>query len=69
MTDDEVLKNIKEIIAGKGLKQNYIAEKMNISNKSLCDILHKRKKLNTDLIISLCKVLGVTPNDIYGYTK
>lgn len=69
MTDDEVLKNIKEIIAGKGLKQNYIAEKMSISNKSLCDILHQRKKLNTDLIISFCKVLGVTPNDIYGYTK
>ena len=69
MQDNDVLKNIKGIITRKGLKQNYIAEKMNMSNKSLCDILHNRKKLNTDLIISFCEVLSVTPNDIYGYTK
>lgn len=67
--DNDVLKNIKKIIAGKGLKQNYVAEKMNISNKSLSDILHKRKKLSVDLVISFCEVLGVSPNDIFGYTK
>ena len=69
MKDDEVLNNINEIIAKSGLKKVYIAEQMNISDKSLSDILHKRKKLNTQLILSFCKVMNVTPNDLYGYNK
>lgn len=69
MKDDEVLNNINEIIAKSGLKKVYIAEQMNISDKSLSDMLHKRKKLNTQLILSFCKVMNVTPNDLYGYNK
>ena len=69
MKDDEVLNNINEIIAKSGLKKAYIAEQMSISDKSLSDILHKRKKLNTQLILSFCKVMNVTPNDLYGYNK
>ena len=69
MKDDEVLNNINEIVEKSGLKKVYIAEQMNISDKSLSDILHKRKKLNTQLILSFCKVMNVTPNDLYGYNK
>ncbi len=69
MKDDEVLNNINEIIAKSGLKKAYIAEQMSISDKNLSDMLHKRKKLNTQLILSFCKVMNVTPNDIYGYNK
>lgn len=59
---------IREIIRDKGLKQNAVAEKSGFSPKAFNDLLMGRKTFKVEYITPICEALGVTPNDIYGFT-
>ncbi len=51
-----------------GLKQKFIAEKIGVSEQTFCAMLAGRRKIYVDEFFSLCLVLGVTPNDLYGFS-
>lgn len=59
--------NVK--IAESGLKKKTIAEKMEITDKKLSDILHGRTKISVDIIRSFCEAVGTTPNYLFEYKK
>jgi len=63
------VKNTKNIIREKGYKQTFIAQKMNISDRKLSDILNYRKMIDVDIVCSLCDALDVSPNELFGYNK
>ncbi len=64
---DIVAENAQRIIRKKKLKQKEIAEKMGLPENQLSAIFCDRKKINTDIVLKFCKVLKVTPNELYGY--
>lgn len=63
------VENTKKIIQNSGYKQTFIAQKMNISARKLSDILNYRKVVDIEIICSLCNVLEVSPNKLFGYDK
>ena len=69
MTRSIVAKNAKSIILRTGLKQKVIAERMNMSDRKLSDILNGRKIIDDVIVLLLCRALEVTPNDLFGYNK
>lgn len=57
------------VIADSGYYQKYIAHQVGLTEQQLTDILKKRRKLDSNEMIALCQVLGVTPNDLYRIKK
>ena len=60
------VENTKKIIQRKGYKQKYVAQKMNISDSKLSDILNYRKKIDVEIVSMLCDALDVKPNVLFG---
>lgn len=69
MCKSVVAQNTKRLIAKFGLKQKAVAERMNISDRRLSDILNGRKIIDDVIIQSLCNALDVEPNELFGYDK
>lgn len=61
-----VAENIRKIIAERGLKQKVVAEKAGYTERSFSDLLCGRKRIDTEDVIRIIKVLHVLPNDLYG---
>lgn len=70
MTIFEANSPVSEIIPmlakEKGLKYSYIAEKVGLSPVQMTEIIQGRRLLKVCEIPKLAKVLGVTPNKLYG---
>ena len=62
-----VATNAQRIIQSKGLKQKNIARKMNLTENQLSSIFNGRKRIDSDIVISLCGALDVSPNVLFGY--
>ena len=60
---------IKSIIREKGYKQNVIAEKAGFSEKQFSNIVTGRKFIAADDVLSICRALDVTPNELLGYKQ
>lgn len=56
-------------IAESGYYQKYIAAQVGLTEQQLTDIIKKRRKLDANEMFAICKVLGVTPNDLYRVKK
>ena len=57
--------NIKRIIADKGLKQIYIAEKAGYDRQVFNNMLNGRKIITDADIPRIANALGVEPNDLF----
>ena len=53
-------KALREIIRSKGLKLNYIAEKLNLSPYGLSLKIDNKTEFKTGEITALCELLGIT---------
>ena len=60
----EAYKELKSVIDERGLKQNYVAQKIGITPNYLGQILNGNSKLSTDVAIKAAKVLGL-PLDVF----
>lgn len=65
-SNEPVSKGIKVIIAQKGLKNLYVAEKSGYTPKELSDMLNGRRLIKACDIPKLAHVLGVETSDIYA---
>lgn len=61
----EVISNIREIIAEKGLVQKYVAEKSGFSAQAFSSLLAQKKTMKAEYIPKIANALGVTPNDLF----
>ena len=55
----EAYKELKSVIDKRGLKQNYVAQKIGITPNYLGQILNGNRKLSTDVAIKAAQVLGL----------
>lgn len=53
---------LTKLISDKGLKQNYVADKIGISEQSMSALVHGHKKFTADIAIQIGNVLNVSPN-------
>lgn len=60
-----IVKNIRQCIAEKGLKQSYVAKKAGFTPQEFNNILCGRKKLNVEYIMPICNALSITANDLF----
>lgn len=55
--------NLKAYIKSKGIKQVYIAQKLDIPIASFNSMLSGRQKMPADLFFEICRELDVNPMD------
>ena len=60
----EAYKELKSVIDKRGLKQNYVEQKIGITPNYLGQILNGNRKLSTDVAIKAAQVLGL-PLDVF----
>ena len=60
----EAYKELKSVIDKRGLKHNYVAQKIGITPNYLGQILNGNRKLSTDVAIKAAQVLGL-PLDVF----
>ena len=52
-----------------GMKQKAIAERIGVSEQTFSAMLAGRRKINVDEFFGICLVLGVAPDDLYGFSQ
>lgn len=62
-----IAKNVKRIMAEKGLKQGATGERAGYNIKTFNNMLNGRKIITDVDILALCSVLDVTPNELLGF--
>lgn len=50
---------IREYIKSHGIKQNYLAEKLGVGDRTVTDMLNGNRKILAEEYYLLCKALGV----------
>ena len=65
MHDEALARNIRRIMAEKGLKQYVVAQKADIAPRDLSAMLNGRKRFLSVYIRPLTQALGVTANDLF----
>ncbi len=55
-----VYEHIAEYIKVKGIKQRALADSINVSPHTMCDILAGRRKLSVDEYAAICRFLEVS---------
>ncbi len=63
---ETITKNIVHILNVRGIKHKYLAMEMGISDKKLSAILNNRQGISHEQIVDVCRILNITPNDLYG---
>lgn len=61
---EEAAKILKAEIKKNGLKQTFIADEIGITRNYLSAMLSRKKKLNTDIALRICKLIGVDAKKI-----
>lgn len=67
-TTKRVGENLKYARKLKGLTQKQVAEQLNMTQQQYSRFENGVFELNYDLIVSLCKMLDTTPNELFDFT-
>lgn len=61
--------NIKVLMARKGLKQKYVAEKAGFNEAEFSKLLNGKRGINAAVIPAIATAIGCTPNDIFDISN
>lgn len=67
MTTKRVGENLKYARKLKGLTQKQVAEQLNMTQQQYSRFENGVFELNYDLIMTLCKMLDTTPNELFDF--
>ena len=57
---------IEPAIKKSGMKKISVAEQAGLSQQQMSDIIGKRRRLDSNELVSICNVLHITPNEMLG---
>ena len=63
------MNNIKHILDSKGLKQNWLAKKLNKSNYTINSYVQNRRQPSIECLYEIAEILDVDPADLLKSTK
>lgn len=55
---------IEPAIDKSGMKKNAVADRVGLSAQQLSDIIAKRRRLDANEFVNICKSINMTPNDV-----
>jgi putative transcriptional regulator len=64
-----VKNRLKEIIESRGLKQNWLATQVNISNKTLGNIVSNKYNTSLEVALRIAEILNLKIEDIFKLIK
>lgn len=64
-----IIENVKSIIKEQGVKQCVVAQRVGFSQTKFSNMLNGRYIVKAGEIPSICKALGVTPNELFSPTE
>ena len=63
-----VVKNrLKKILDERGIKQTWLAEKVDVSRQTISNLINDRFNPSLELAFKICKVLNLTLDDVFYY--
>ena len=65
----KVSSRVKQEIENKGLKQSYVAQKIGMNPKTFNGLLNGRKTFDVNYLVPICKAIGLSPNELLGFSK
>ncbi len=65
----KVSSKVKQEIENKGLKQSYVAQKIGMNPKTFNGLLNGRKTFDVNYLVPICKAIGLSPNELLGFSK
>lgn len=63
----QVKTRLKEILQEKGIKQNWLADKLNISKTTLSNIINNRYNTSLETAFKISIIINVALTDIFYY--
>lgn len=60
---------LSEMIAERGIKQKFIAEKVGISETALSAMLNGKQMIDIDVFFAIAVLLRMTPDEIYAFRR
>jgi len=63
------MNRIKEIIKEKGLRANFVADQVGVSDTDLSNYIAERRKPNHDRLIAMTRTIGCSITDLYPNAK
>ena len=63
------MNRIKEIIKERGLRANYIAEQVGVSDTDLSNYIAERRTPNHERLIAMTRAIGCSITDLYPNAK
>ena len=64
-----VAERISNLIDDKGMKQKFIAQKIDVSETAMSAMLSGKQKIDVETFIKICFVLGTTPDELCEIRK
>lgn len=58
---------LEPAIKSSGMKKLVVAERAGLTQQQLCDVIAKRRKLDSNELMSICDAIKMTPNELVGY--
>jgi len=69
VSDEDIVLRLRKIIKDSGLQQKKLATLMKTPYSQTCALITGRKTLRGEHIISFCRALKITPNDLLGFVE
>jgi len=57
---------LKVVIERSGMKQSAIAGRVNMTDQQLSDIVNKRRRLDANELVDLCRCLNIMTDDVFA---
>ena len=67
MVDLNIGEKIAKLRRDHHLTQEQLAERVNVSSKTVSNIENDNRVIRIDTLLQICRELGTTPNDLFGY--
>ena len=65
----KVSSKVKQEIENKGLKQSCVDQKIGMNPKTFNGLLNGRKTFDVNYLVPICKAIGLSPNELLGFSK
>ena len=63
----DVRNYIGPAIENAGMKKQAVALRAGLNPQKLCDVIAKRRKLDANELVEICRAINITPNELLGF--
>lgn len=65
----DIRTNLRQVLDDFGYSQVKIAKKVGLTPCKFSNILNKRRRLTAEELLTICEIIGLTPEQLRDYDK